>query len=149
MQHLYDLAETLGVQIEYTDLTHLGRAGDYCHTTRIIRVQHGLLWRKHRSVLAHELAHAMFGDEPTIFEHINDQQERRADEHAAHMLITPDQYRDAEAAHDGSRAAMAQELGVLEHLVNAYEKTLTRLGDTVYVRPRMGEGQWDQRIEVA
>src|SRR5690606_10341567 len=67
MQHLFDLATELGVQVEYADLTHLDRDGDYDAATRTIRLQSGMLYRLERSVLAHELIHAYRGDQKTMF----------------------------------------------------------------------------------
>ena len=149
MQFLYDIANAIGVTIEYADLTHLDRDGDYNHSTRTIRLQIGMTWRLERSVLAHELAHAVFEDVPSMFGPSNAKMERRADEWAALRLITPEAYRDAEQIHHGHVGAMAQELGVIEDLVLAYQRLLERLGDMTYVQPRMGAGQWLERLEVA
>lgn len=147
MQDLYDLADSLGVRIEYADLSHLDRDGDYDRETRMIRLHVGMLHRLHRSVLAHEIAHAIFGDVPSLFAHYNEKQERRADEWAAHLLIDEQAYREAAEKHSGYIPAMAQELGVIDDLVEAYERTLTRIGDTVYIHARLGAGQWTRRIE--
>ncbi len=146
MQHLFDLATELGVQVEYTDLTHLGRDGDYNRHTRTIRLQEGMLYRHHRSVLAHEIAHAIADDETTMFAHINERQERRADEWAAHYLIDRDEYQMAERKYGANIEWIAQELCVTDELVEAYERTLHRVGDSVYVNPKMGAGQWAQKV---
>lgn len=145
MQHLFDLATELGVRIEYTDLTHLNRDGDYNRQTRTIRLQEGMLYRHHRSVLAHEIAHAIADDENTMFEHINDRQERLADEWAAHLLIDQEEYRLAERKFGNNIEWIAQELCVTDELVVAYERTLHRIGDDIYINPRMGAGQWRQK----
>lgn len=147
MQRLYDYATQLGVTIEYTKLD--GRVGGYRHDIRHIRMQQGMLPVKERSVLAHELGHATYGDEPTIFRHMNSKQERRADEWAAHFLIDAEEYRLAEERFGSHTRWIAQELGVLEKLVHAYERTLHRVGDSVYVSPRMGAKQWGRKMEVA
>jgi len=146
MQALYDYAMARGVQIEYCDLRHLGRSGD-CHPpTKHIRIQTGLLYRKERSVLAHELAHEYYGDEPDMFGHMPQRVEDRADEWAAHFLFTPDDYRYAEERFGTHLGWIAQELGVLEKLVVAYERTLHRIGNEIYINPKMGAGQWVQRV---
>lgn len=149
MQALYDHATARGVQIEYGDLRHLGRAGD-CHApSKRIRVQTGLLYRKERSVLAHELAHEFYGDEPDMFGNMSERAENRADEWAAHFLIDLGEYRLAEEKFGARTDWIAQELDVLERLVVAYERTLHRIGDAVYVSPRLGAGNWAARFEVA
>ncbi|MEV8338480.1 ImmA/IrrE family metallo-endopeptidase [Leucobacter sp. NPDC077196] len=139
----------LGVRVEFTDLRHLRRNGDYCHELRLIRLQDGLLPRKLRHVYAHELGHATHRDEPSMFSAENARQERRADEWAAHFLIDADEYREAEERHAGKIDAMAVDLYVLERTIIAYQRTLQRIGDTVYVHPRYGFGQWSDRYEVA
>lgn len=149
MDRLYAYAMELDVRITYTNLTHLKRNGDYCRRHHSIRLQHGMVYRKERSVLAHELAHATYGDEPTMFDHVNTKQERQADEWAAHFLINRQDYELAEDQHGLHVPSMAQELCVLEKLVHAYERSLQRIGDSVYVNPRMGAGQHHQKYEVA
>lgn len=149
MKYLLDVAHVLGVRIEYTDLSHLDRDGDYDHARKVIRLQEGMTYRLKRSVLAHEVAHAVHGDVPTIFGPINAKQERRADEWAALRLINIDAFKTAEAIHGGHAPAIARELDVITDIVTAYQRVLERIGDTVYLRPRMGLGQWDYREEVA
>lgn len=145
MKHLYDIAQALGLRIEHTDLTDLDRDGDYCAETNTIRLQTGMTRRLARSVLAHELAHAVFGDVPSMFGPVNAKQERRADEWAALRLISREDYRIAETVHGGHVAAMAVELDVMPDIVEAYQRVLLRVGDTVYTRTRMGAGQWHDR----
>lgn len=146
MELLLDYAASIDVTIEYADLTHLQRVGDYCLQTREVRIQEGMLYRKTRSILAHELGHATNDDEPTVFEHLNRRMELRADAWAAHFLIIETAYRDAALRFGRHTPSIAQELCVLEKLVVAYERTLERVGDMVYVNPRMGAGQWTQRL---
>ncbi|GGO59000.1 hypothetical protein GCM10010910_00900 [Microbacterium nanhaiense] len=149
MKYLLDVAQILGVLIKYADLSRRDRDGEYDHERRIIWLQHGMSYRLKRSVLAHELAHAIFGDEPTMFGPVNAKQERRADEWAARTLIRLEDFKAAEAAHNGHVASMANDLDVITDLVEAYQRILARIGDTVYLRPRMGVGQWDHREKVA
>lgn len=146
MQQLYDFAEMLGVTIEYANLDHLERDGDYHHRTQTIRLQHGMTWRLERSVLAHELAHAVFQDVPSMFGPENAKMERRADEWAALRLIDPVHYREVEQRCDGHPKCLAQELGVIEDIVTAYQRVLARIGDHVYVSPKMGAGQWVRKV---
>lgn len=146
MQRLYDLATTLGVRIEYADLTALNRDGDYNHHTRVIRLQEGMLPRLELCVGLHECGHAYYGDERNMFGYMNNRQERRADEYAAHHLIDPNEYRYAEAKYGTHTNWIAQELGVMQWVVDAFEGSLQRIGDDVYIHPRMGHGQHHTKL---
>lgn len=145
--YLLDLASQAKVTIEYVALPS-DRDGDYSERTRTIRLRPGMHARRHRSALAHELAHAAFADVPSRFGPVNAKQERRADEWAALRLITLDDYRHAERLHDAHPGAMALELGVMRRIVEAYQRVLLRVGDTVYVKPKEGTGQWNHREQV-
>lgn len=134
------------MRIEYADLTHLDRDGDCNIDTRTIRLQPGMLYRLERSVLAHELAHMMRGDRRTMFGYYDDKDERRADEIAAHMLITVHDYSIAESRCMTNTEAIAQELEVMDWIVEAYERTMQRIGDDIYVNPKMGVGQWSMKV---
>ncbi|MDI6023623.1 ImmA/IrrE family metallo-endopeptidase [Leucobacter sp. UT-8R-CII-1-4] len=146
MQHLYDLAESLDVRIEYADLTHLDRDGDCSIDSRTIRLQPGMLYRLERSVLAHELAHMIRGDRRTILGHYDDKDERRADEWAAHFLIDINSYSAAESRFGTNTEAIAQELEVMDWIVEAYERTMQRIGNDVYFNAKMGVGQWALKV---
>lgn len=147
MERLFDMASRLGVKVEYADLTGLDRDGDFCRRRRCIRLQIGMLARLERSVFAHELAHAYFDDERSMIPHLDDRMERRADEWAAHILIERESYTAAAERFGRNVEYIAQELGVMDFIVEAYERTLHRIGDAVYVNPRMGIGNWDARFE--
>ena len=146
-QHIHDALDALGVRVRYADLP-VDRDGEYLHRRKLIRLQRGMATRLHRSVLAHEAAHAVFGDVPSRFGPVNAKQERRADEWAALRLIDVDDYRAAEALHHGHVEAIAVELNVIVDLVEAFQRILVRFGDTVYVGPRMGAGQYAHRASV-
>ena len=146
---LYEILEALGVSVSFTDELPDDRDGDYDHATRTIWLRASLTERPYRASLAHETAHAVFEDVKTMFGPINRRQERRADEWAALFLIDMDAYRSAEAEHDGNSEAIALTLNVTADLVEVFQSLLLRLGDIVYVGPRMGAGQWHYRIEAA
>jgi len=146
--HLYSALEAMGVRVEHAELPP-DRDGEYLHSRRLIRLQEGMPLRLLRSVLAHECAHAVFEDVPSKFGPVNAKQERRADEWAALRLIEVDEYRRAESLHHGHVEAMAVELNVIVDLVEAFQRILLRIGDTVYVAPKMGAGQYAHRAEVA
>jgi len=146
--YLERLAALAGVRIEYA-LLPPDRDGEYRHKHRTIRLRRGMSARLHRSVLAHELAHAVFADEPSHFGPVHSKQERRANEWAALRLIRPEEYRRAEELHEGHAGGMATELGVVVSVVEAYRDVLLRVEHAVYVRPRMGAGMFDHREDVA
>lgn len=97
-----------------------------------------MLYRLERSVLAHELAHMIRGDRRTMFGYYDDRDERRADEWAAHFLIDMDDYSLAESRCGTNIEAIAQELEVMDYIVDAYERTLHRIGDYIYVNAKLG-----------
>ncbi|QIK62311.1 ImmA/IrrE family metallo-endopeptidase [Leucobacter viscericola] len=149
MQRLFDYAMELGVRVEFTDLSHLKHNGDYCHKRKLVRIQDGMQPRKTRWVFGHELGHATVGDEPSMFPWIQQRQEDKADEWAAHFLIDPNDFREVEEQHNGHIPSMAVDLYVLEKSVRAYMRTLNRIGDELYIAPKMGVGQWAAKLEVA
>lgn len=149
MQDLYALATALRVRIEYADLSHLDRDGDYDRRTRIIRLQKGMLYRLERSVLAHELIHVIRDDQKTMFGFYEDRDERIADELAGQLLFTIPEYRAAEEKCGNHIEGIALELGVMDWIIESFERTLCRIGDHVYVNPKMGVGQWSEKYEVA
>lgn len=144
---LFHMAAALGVRVIHTDLTHLNRDGDYNAKTNTIRLHEGMTRRLLRSVFAHELCHAVFKDVPSMFGPVNAKQERRADEWAALRLIDQEHYREVERLRDGNISLMAQDLEVIDDIVHAYQRVLQRIGDSVYVEPRMGAGQYRHRVE--
>ncbi|MFT4156528.1 MAG: ImmA/IrrE family metallo-endopeptidase [Microbacterium sp.] len=145
--YLVDLAHQAGVTIEYTPLH--GRDGEYLHARKIIRLRPGMHARLHRSVLAHELGHAAFGDTPSRFGPVNTKHERRAEEWGALRLIDINDYRHLEELHRGHAGAIALDLGVMRSTVEAFRNLLLRTDTATYIRPRMGAGQHDHRIEAS
>lgn len=124
MQQLFDFADMLGLQIEYAPLR--SRDGEYRDDLKRIRLREDMTYRLERSILAHELGHAAFGDVPSKYGPIHARQERRADEWAALRLITLDDYRETEAIRDGHTPSMAHDLGVITRIVEAYQRILER-----------------------
>jgi Zn-dependent peptidase ImmA (M78 family) len=124
MQLLFDLAEMQGIRVEYARLR--GRDGEYRDDLRLIRLREGMSLRRMRSILAHELGHAAFGDVPTPYGPLHARQERRADEWAALRLISFEAYREAESVREGHVASMAHDLGVISRIVEAYQRVLER-----------------------
>lgn len=115
---LYTLAAALGVTItEHTG----GPKGRYVHQARRISLRRGLLDRELRCTLAHELAHAVAGDEPTGIAWLDARMERIADERAARWLILPADYAAAEALYGPHPGALARELGVTHHILRVWQ----------------------------
>lgn len=75
--------------------------------------------------------------------------EREADEWSALHNINIWDYREAEHEHNAHVPTMAFHLGVVDEAVEVFRGMLARLGDAVYLRPRMGVGNWDRKLEVA
>lgn len=143
---LIALAEELGLKVTWRDGA---KRGGFHAGTQTIRLSPGASERTTRSVLAHEIGHAVYQDSYAPPGPTRDRQEARANEWAARHLITPDAYAAAEQRRGIHAASLAYELGVTIELVEAYQRLLERIGDTVYVAPRMGAGLWDHRVKVS
>lgn len=142
---VWKLAADLGLTIRERRGTH--RSG-YAPGTNHIDLTPGMRGRILRGVICHEIGHHILGHHPTDFGLLRRRQEHAANVWAAHTLITPDAYADAERTRDGHITSMAIDLNVPDELVIAFQQTLMRTDTATYVRPRMGTGQWDHRIEV-
>lgn len=121
--NLDELSQHLGVRILETKDLPKGTDGMYIHHSRLILIRHGLDRWNYNSVLAHELGHAWHGDDI----HGDPRLERRADQFAAQILITPAEYRLAEKLHDGHIGAIAYELGVTVRLVEVWRDMHDRI----------------------
>lgn len=103
-----------------------GPKGHYRHATRTISIRRGLTGPALRCTLAHELAHAVAGDEPTGVQWVDDLREIRADEQAARWLISPDAYAAAEHLVGPHPGAIARELGVTLHILQVWQSLYER-----------------------
>lgn len=89
--------------------------------TRTILTAPGLLWRQRRCVIAHELAHAINGDEHSPMDDVaSTKRERRADALAAGWLLQPHAVKTALAVAPDSLPAAAAELEVTERILSAW-----------------------------
>lgn len=114
---LHLLAENMGVQLQ----RHSGGCpGWYDHRRRIISTRRGQSIGQYKSVLAHELGHAHYGDTPTGNGHFDQRQERRADEYATRLLISIRDFKAAAVWHHGHLPAIADDLEVTQHLLNVW-----------------------------
>lgn len=123
MDQLLRLVEEHGLQVVERAG---GTRGGFDPLSRTIRLDPGMSGRTRRSVLAHELAHAVLGHVPTTARLPRERQERRADEWAARLLITPSAYAEAEAVRGPHAPSLAFELGVTVELVLAFQRLLDR-----------------------
>lgn len=115
---LHLLAERMGVQLR----RHTGGCpGWYDHHRRVISTRRGQSISQYKSVLAHDLGHAHYGDTPTGNGHFDQRQERRADEYAAQLLINPHDFEAAAIWHHGHLPAIADELEVTQQLLHVWE----------------------------
>lgn len=142
MEQLLRLVDAHGLHLVERDGPSLG---GYQPLTSTIRVTPGMSVRTTSSIIAHELGHAILGHEPTSDRAARGRQERRADEWAARLLISPDAYAEAERLRDGHPASIAFDLGVTVELVLAFQRLLHRVGDVTYLDARLGRGQWTHR----
>jgi Zn-dependent peptidase ImmA (M78 family) len=123
-EELHVLADAIGVTISH----HVGgEKGWYEHRHRGISLRADLGPTRYKCTLAHELAHALAGDEPTGIAWADERMERAADITAARWLISPDAYAAAESLCGSHRGALARELGVTLHVLDTwrglYERT--------------------------
>jgi len=145
----WQLASDLGLDVIESRGIH--RSG-YAPEDNHVELRPGMRGRILRSVLMHEIGHHVLGHRPTEFGLIRKRQEHAANVWAAHMLISPHIYAEAERLRNGHLASMAFELNVSDELLAVFRDSLLRTDHATYVRPRMGTGQWTHRatrIDVA
>lgn len=120
------IAALFGVQVAETSELDPVWHGMYLHPERLILIQKGLDPWTYRSILAHELGHAFYRDEI----HGDPRLEVRANQWAARLLISEDEYRAAEHLHGPHPGAIAHDLGVTPDVVTTwcdiYSRILTR-----------------------
>lgn len=110
----------LGVRVDYTNELPPQRLGCYLDDEKLILIRATLHGSLEAETLAHEYAHALYGDRshhPTI--------EWRAWRTAAQLLVDVDAYADAERVCDDV-GYIARELGVTIRIIQAYRKAVHR-----------------------
>ncbi|WP_217181878.1 ImmA/IrrE family metallo-endopeptidase [Streptomyces sp. AC495_CC817] len=123
MDQLLSLIEEHGLRVVERDGS---TRGGFDPRSRSIRIAPGMSERTTRSVLAHELAHAVLGHAPSADRALRERQEQRADEWAARLLITPAAYAAAEFARGPHPPSLAFDLGVTVEIVLAFQRLLHR-----------------------
>ena len=111
-------ANNLGIPIVYGHPGE-GRLGRWDGTRIIIRPNQTA--RVERSVICHELIHAIF-DEPHFPAVLSPRIEARCDRMAAEKLIDSDELRELAQAYPDDPGRVAYELGVTDRILEAYLK---------------------------
>lgn len=96
------------------------RRGQYLHSERRILIAERLTRLEARCTLAHELGHAVSGDQPALFGPLHARQERRARRTAASWLIDQAEYERAAAMFEGEPRLIANELDVTLEVLEDY-----------------------------
>lgn len=113
---LVDLCEAHGLAVRFVDLGPT-RHGQYRRRWRVIELNVNLNLRQLVPGIAHEFAHFLFDDAcSTTFA------ERRAWQHAARMLITPEEYAEAERVCGANVNAIALELDLTPIVVESWRR---------------------------
>lgn len=146
MTDMWTLAAELGLDVVERHGPH---TSGYRPDDAIVHLTPGMRGRTARSVLAHEIGHHVLGHLPVPAGAARRRQEAAANLWAARQLISAPAYAAAEEAHGGHAPSMAFDLNVSTELVIVYQRQLLRVDSTTYVAPRMGAGQWLDRVEVA
>lgn len=136
LRALFHIAEEMGVYISISRDMGTTLWGVYEHHVRAITLNALLDAEQRCLTLAHEIGHAWYGHEHDGPAHGDPEQERLADEIAAHLLVLPGRYADAERLRGPHPGAIADELGVHQEAVETYQRVLRR------TRPEIRARQW-------
>ena len=117
------LAGVLGVRVT----SHTGGEKGRYYGGGLISLRDDLGYVNWRCTLAHELGHYVLGHSPTASGWWSARQEKQADQWAANLLITPDDYAAAENTHGPHAGAIASELEVTCHMVNVWRSNFERI----------------------
>lgn len=109
-----DFACSLGIKVVESSKA---RFGYFCRDTGTIVVPTDVPARLRRSMIAHELGHAVYGHTVS-----DAKSERQADEYAARLLITEKEYRRAETMFGQDVDTLAYELNVTPSLIIAWRE---------------------------
>lgn len=112
---------SIAVQVEYCPLPD-GLRGCYKHPDRLIIIDSRLSTMHTLATLAHEYVHALSGHDGPQPEAV----ERRVDEKAAMLLVSPVLYEQAEAVYGAHPGAIAKELGLPRWVIEAWQRVVAR-----------------------
>lgn len=122
MEELLAVANMRGLRVGWRDL---GRRHGEFHSSGLILLNPKRTMFTQRITLAHELGHAAYGHAWTVDPSKHAYQERLADEYAASLLITREDYLAAETLAGPHTGALARELGVTPQIVEAWRRHYT------------------------
>ena len=122
MDRIIAHAEGLGLRVAYRNL---GSATGYLFGGGLVILNHRHHLNAQRETLAHECGHAFHGHDWTR-DHDRERDERQADQYAARLLISVDDYADAETLVGEHPGAIARELGVTRRLVELRREDFAR-----------------------
>lgn len=122
-QHIHQLIESLGASIHALS-RYDQKLGYYDWETHSIWIKPGLTQREETATLAHELVHHLRGHHG----HQSESVEAKVDEEAARLLISADDYADAERSYGSNPYALADVLDQPVWLVEAYQRHLAKRG---------------------
>ncbi|MDP1878016.1 MAG: ImmA/IrrE family metallo-endopeptidase [Actinomycetota bacterium] len=112
----YAAAAGMGLSVFEANLPNR-HLGEYWHDHRMILIVPGLTYRETRSVLTHEVAHAIAADYITLSGPIRRTQELRARRVTARLLIDPEEFADSCKLRDGHVSTIAHDLDVIPQVV--------------------------------
>lgn len=98
--------------------------GEYRHSEHQIILRKGLSARAARCALAHEIQHALAGDEPTMSTHLHRKAEVLASRRTAWILVDPYEYAEAEQLHEGHVPSIAHALNVTPKVLRDWMATI-------------------------
>lgn len=117
MDVLYQHAADLGVTVDWSCDLAPSRHGVYLDDEQRIVLNYAMTRSQALAALAHELAHAQFGDRCS-----SAVTERRADEYGSTFIISAAEYAAAEDRVGPHPGALAVELGVTRRMVLAWRR---------------------------
>lgn len=125
--NLHQIAESMGITLQHHDRENAHTLkGWYDPDSGIISTRRDLGIAEYRSTLAHELAHAYYGDLLTGNELLDQRMEHRADRWAAQLLLDQAEVESTLRWHDHHRRSAAHDLEVTEHLLDVWLATHRR-----------------------
>lgn len=131
MLTLMEVARQRDLHVEVLDDMGEHLRGVYDHEGATIFLNARLTVAQMRCTLAHELGHAWHQHRWVGHPHVDREAERRADEHAAQLLINPRDYARAERLYGPHAGAIAVELEVSPDVVTVWRRLARRaLGRT-------------------
>lgn len=117
LEEIEEYCSEAGFPVIWTPTLPASMAGAWDHRSGLIWIRPGITTRQARTILAHELQHALRGDEGPQPAHI----EWLVDQLAARWLISPAEYAAAEAQVGPTPGALAAELETTVRCIRAWQ----------------------------